>query len=111
MSGLFQEIMFQLGVKQFKSSGVSPSISEGFGKIPSDLEVNDQSILFSRKERFGQGDTSLTFCSTGSCTNLTGFSLFVLVFGHSSRGPLKHLKEAWLSEDHSDSLLTRISDV
>ena len=63
MSGLFQEIMFQLGVKQFKSSGVSPSISEGFGKIPSDLEVNDQSILFSRKERFGQGDTSLTFAA------------------------------------------------
>ena len=40
-----------------------------------------------------------------------GFSPFELVFGHTPRGPLKLLKEVWLTEDSSKSLLTHISDV
>ena len=40
-----------------------------------------------------------------------GFSPFELVFSHTPRGPLKLLKEAWLDEDHSGSLLTCISDI
>ena len=40
-----------------------------------------------------------------------GFSPFELIFGHTPRGPLKLLKEAWLDKDHSGNLLTRISDV
>ena len=50
-------------------------------------------------------------CCYLQCETSLGFSPFELVFGHTPRGPLKLLKEAWLDEDHSGSLLTRISDV
>ena len=33
------------------------------------------------------------------------------MFGHTPRGPLKLLKEVWLTDDSSDALLTHISDV
>ena len=40
-----------------------------------------------------------------------GFSPFELVFGHTPRGPLKLLKERWLSDEEPESVLTRMSDI
>jgi len=37
--------------------------------------------------------------------------IFELVFGHTPHGPIKLLKETWLSDDTPESLLTRMSNV
>lgn len=40
-----------------------------------------------------------------------GFSPFELVFERTVRGPLKLLKEAWLAEENTTSLLDYVSDI
>ena len=40
-----------------------------------------------------------------------GFNPFELVFGHTPQGPLKLLKERWLSDEEPESVLTRMSDI
>ena len=53
----------------------------------------------------------LLFAVRESVQASLGFSPFELVFGHTPCGPLKLLKEVWLTDDLSDGLLTHISDV
>ena len=56
--------------------------------------------------------TSVTFvCSERIRPSPLGFSPSELVFGHTPRGPLKLLKEVWLTDNLSGGLLTHISDV
>jgi len=40
-----------------------------------------------------------------------GFSPFELIFGQTVHGPLKLVKEAWLSEDTTVNLLDYVSDL
>ena len=71
MSGLFQEVMFQLGVKQFKFSAYHPQSQGALERFHQTLKSMIRAYCFQEK-RLGPGDTSLTFCGTGSCTDLSG---------------------------------------
>ena len=62
-------------------------------------------------KEWDEGLLLLLFTVKESVQASLGFSPFDLVFGHTPRGPLKLLKEVWLTNDLSDGLLTRISDV
>ena len=48
------------------------------------------------------------FAVGGSVQESLGFSLFELIFGHSVRGPLKLLKEQWLTVEQQSNLLTYV---
>ena len=69
MAHAFQQVMNQLGIKQYKSSAYHPE-SQGVHLLL--FAVHEESL---------------------------GFSPFELVFGHAVRGPLLLLKEKWLDED------------
>ena len=59
---------------------------------------------------WGEGISLLLFAVRESVQESLGFSSFELVFGHSVRGPLKLLKENWLSENtESLNLLDYVS--
>jgi len=58
----------------------------------------------------GEGVHVLLFAVCESIQDSIGFNLFELVFGHSVRGPLKVLKEAWMSnEEPSVNLLEYVT--
>ena len=63
------------------------------------------------KKEWDEGLPLLLFAVRESVQESLGFSPFKLVFGHTPRGPLKLLKEVWLAEEVSDSVLTCVSDV
>jgi len=58
-----------------------------------------------------EGIPLLLFAARESIQESLGSSPFELVLGHVPRGPLKMLKETWLPDDISESLLTCMSDV
>ena len=90
MSGFFQQVTHELGITQFKSSPYHP---ESQGAL----------------ERFqDEGIHLLLFAVRESVQESLGFSPFELVFGHTVRGPLKLLKEKFLSNDDSFFLITSV---
>ena len=52
---------------------------------------------FDYDKNWDEGVHLLMFAGRESIQDSLGFSPFELVFGHSVRGPLKLLKEAWMS--------------
>ena len=52
-------------------------------------------------KNWDEGVHLLLFAVRESIQDSLGFSPFELVFGHSVRGPLKMLKEAWMSNEES----------
>ena len=62
-------------------------------------------------KEWDEGLPLLMFAVRESVQSSLEFSPFELVFSYTPHGPLKLLKEVWLTEDSSESLFTHISDV
>ena len=70
-----------------------------------------RSYCFDTEKDWGEGIHLLLFAVRESVQEYLGFSPFELVFGHSVRGPLKLLKEKFLSNDQTPlNLLQYVSD-
>ena len=63
------------------------------------------------QSEWDRGIHLLLFAAREAVQELLGFSPFELVFGRTVRGPLKLLKESWLADDPSDSLLDQVSSL
>ena len=50
-------------------------------------------------------------CGNLLINEVLSFSSFELVFGHIPHGPLKLLKETWLTTDPPQDVLTQVTDV
>ena len=111
MSGAFQEVMFQLGIKQMKSTAHHPQSQGALERFHQMLKNMLRAYCLQEKRKWDKGLPLLLFAVRESIQELLRFSPFELVFGHFPCGPLKLLKEVWLAEEDSDGLLTRISDV
>ena len=111
MSGIFQEVMFQLGIKQVKSTAYHPQSQGALERFHQTLKNMLRTYFLQEKREWDEGIPLLLFAVHESVQESLGFSPFELVFGHTPRGPLKLLKEMWLAEDSSDDLLTHVSDV
>ena len=111
MSGIFQQVMHELGIKQYRSSAYhleSQGASERFHQT---LKNMIRSYCFDTGKYWDQGINLLLFAVRESVQESLGFSPFELVFGHSVRGPLKLLKEKFLSNDVTPlNLLQYVSD-
>ena len=99
MSGLFQQAVFQLGAKQIKSSAYHPESQGALERFHSTLKNMIRTYCLDNEKDWDEGISLLLFGVRESVQESLGFSTFELVFGHSVCGPLKLLKENWLSEN------------
>ena len=111
MSGIFQQVMHELGITQYTSSPCYPGKPGVLERFHQTLENMIRSYCFDTEKDWDEGIHLLFFAVRESVQESLGFSPFQLVFGHIVRGPLKLLKEKLLSnEDSSLNLLQYVSD-
>ena len=111
MSGIFQQVMHELGIKQYKSSAYHPESQGALERFHQTLKNMIRSYCFDTEKNWDEGIHLLLFAVRESVQESLGFSPFELVFGHTVRGPLKLLKEKFLSDDDSSlNLLQYVSD-
>ena len=99
MSGLFQQVMDELGIKQYRSSAYHPESQGELERFHQTLKNMIRSYCFDTNRDWDEGVHLLLFAVRESVQESLGFSPFELVFGHSVRGPLKLFKEKLLSHD------------
>ncbi len=110
MSGVFQQVMHELGVKQYKSSAYHPESQGALERFHQTLKNMIRLYCFDTEKDWDEGVHLLLFAVRESVQESLGFSPFELVFGHSVRGPLKLLKEKLLCDDSSLNLLQYVID-
>ena len=111
MSGIFQQVMHELGIKQYKTSAYHAECQGALERIFQTLKNMIRSYCFDTEKDWDEGIHLLLFAVRESVQESLGFSPFELVFGHTVRGPLKLLKEKFLSDDdRSLNLLQYVSD-
>ena len=111
MSGVFQQVMHELGIKQYRSSAYHPESQGALERFHQTLKNMIRSYCFDTEKDWDEGIHLLLFAVRESVQDSLGFSPFELVFGHTVRGPLKLLKEKFLSqEDTPLNLLQYVSD-
>jgi RNase H-like domain found in reverse transcriptase/Reverse transcriptase (RNA-dependent DNA polymerase)/Integrase zinc binding domain/Integrase core domain len=111
MSGLFQQVMYELGIKQYKSSAYHPESQGALERFHQTLKNMIRSYCFDSEKDWDEGIHLLLFAVRESVQDSLGFSPFELVFGHTVRGPLKLMKEKFLSTDSSPlNLLQYVSN-
>ena len=111
MSGLFQQVMDELGIKQYRSSAYHPESQGALERYHQTLKNMIRSYCFDTNRDWDEGVHLLLFAVRESVQESLGYSPFELVFGHSVRGPLKLFKEKLLSyDDVSLNLLQYVSD-
>ena len=99
MLGSFQQVVFQLGANQIKSSAYHPESQGALERFHSPLKNMIRTYCLANEKDWDEGNSLLLFAVRKSIQDSLGFSAFGLVFGHSVRGPLKLLKENWLPEN------------
>ena len=99
MSGIFQQVMHELGIKQYRSSAYHPESQGALERFHKALKNMIRSYCFDTEKDWDEGIHLLLFAVRESVQESFGLSPFELVFGHSVRGPLKLLKEKFLSND------------
>ena len=104
MSGLMQQAMYQLGVKQYKSSAYHPESQGALERFHQTLKNMLRTYCLENNRDWDQGVHLLLFAARESVQES-------LVFGRTVRGPLKLLKEAWLAEDSPVNLLDQVADL
>ena len=112
MSGIFQQVMHEFGITQYKSSPYHPESQGALERFHQTLENMIRSYCFDTEKDWDEGIHLLLFAVRESVQESLGFSPFELVFGHTVRGPLTFLKEKFLSNDDCFlNLLQYISDL
>ena len=111
ISGIFQQVMHKLGIKQYRSSAYHPESQGALERFHQTLKNMIRSYCFDTEKDWDEGIHLLLFAVRESVQESLGFSPFELVFGHSVGGPLKLLKEKFLSNDETPlNLLQYVSD-
>ena len=111
MSGVFQQVMHELGITQYKSSAYHPQSQGALERWHQTLKTMMRIYCFETEKDWDEGIHLLLFAARESVQESLGFSPFELVFGHTVRGPLKLLKEKLLSGNSEPiNLLQYVSD-
>ena len=99
MAHAFQQVMNQLGIKQYKSSAYHPESQGALERFHQTLKTMIKMYCIENSKDWDEGVHLLLFAVRESVQESLGFSPFELVFGHAVRRPLLLLKEKWLDED------------
>ena len=101
MSGVFQQVMCELGIHQYKSSAYHPESQGATERFHQTLKNILETYCHQTGKDWDEGVHLLLFAVRDSVQESLGISPFELVFGYSVRGPLKLYKEKLLFEDDS----------
>ena len=88
MSGIFQQVMYELGVKQINSSAYHPESQDALERFHASLKTMIRAYVEQHEKDWDVGLPLLMFAARESEQESLGFSPFDLVFGHHVRGPL-----------------------
>ena len=111
MSGVFQQVMHELGIKQYRSSAYHPESQGALERFHQTLKSMIRSYCYDTEKDWDEVIHLLLFAVRESVQESLGFSPFELVFGHTVLGPLKLLQEKFLSlEDTLLNLLQYVSE-
>ena len=102
MSGVFQQVMHELGIKQYRSSAYHHESQDALERFHQTLINMIRSYCFDTEKIGMKVYTYYFFAVRESVQESLGFSPFELVFGHTVRGPLKLLKRNF---SHKKTLL------
>ncbi|KAJ8035316.1 hypothetical protein HOLleu_22499 [Holothuria leucospilota] len=102
MSTVFQQMLYELGIDQIKSSAYHPESQGALERFHQTLKNMLKTYCHDNERDWDEGIPFVMFAARESMQESLGFSPFELVFGHTVRGPLKLLKEKWLSEPGED---------
>ena len=103
--------MRELGIKQYRSSAYHPESQGALERFHQTLKNLIRSYCFDTEKDWDEGIHLLLFAVREPVQESLGFSPFELVFDHSVHGPLKLLKEKFLSNDETPlNLLQYVSD-
>ena len=97
MSGIFQQVKHELGIKQYRSSAYHPESEGALKRLHQTLKNMITSYCFDTVKDWDEGIHLLLFAVRESVQESLGFSPFELVFGHSVRGPLNFEREISLN--------------
>ena len=109
MSGLFQQVMYELGIEQYASSAYHPESQGALERFHQTLKNMIRTYCLDYEKDWDEGVHLLLFAAREAVQESLGFSPFELVFGRTVRGPLKLLKEKWLNDDGDMNLLDYVS--
>jgi transposase InsO family protein len=110
MSKIFQQVLFELGIRQVKSSAYHPQSQGAVERFHQTLKSMIKSYCSDTCKEWDDGIPLLLFAAREAVQDSLGFSPFELIFGHTVRGPLKCVKEQWLSEEPPSNLLQYVID-
>ena len=99
MAHMFQQILNQLSIKQYKSSAYHPESQEALERLCQTFKTINKMYSIENSRDWDEGVHLLLFAICESVQESLGFSPFEQVFGHVVRGPLLLLKEKFLDED------------
>ena len=97
MSGVSQQVVHELNIKQVKSSSYHPESQRALERLQT-LENIIKTYCCETEKCWDKGLYLLLFAARESVQESLGFGPFKLVFGHTVRGPLKLLKEDRLGD-------------
>lgn len=106
MSKVFKQSMQQLGVKHITSSCYHPQTQGALERFHQTLKSMLRAYCFEFERDWDEGVPFALFAVREVVQESLGFSPSELVFGHTVRGPLKLLKESWLTGDTSHHSLS-----
>ena len=93
MLGLFQQVMYQLGIQQFKSSAYHPQSQGALERFHQTLKNMLRKYCLEEENEWDEGVHLVLFAVGELIQESLGFSPFELVFERTVHGPLKFLKE------------------
>lgn len=109
MSNLFQQVVHELGIQQYKASAYHPESQGALERFHQTLKTMIRTYCHQYEKEWDEGIHLLLFAVREAVQESLGFSPFELIFGHTVRGPLKIVKEKWLAESTELNLLDYVS--
>ncbi|KAL3987989.1 helicase SRCAP [Sarotherodon galilaeus] len=100
MSKIFAQVLKELRVEHQTSSPYHPESQGALERFHQTLKSMLSKYCFETGNEWDEGLPLLLFAVREAEQESLGFSPADLVFGHTVRGPLRLLKEKWLSESH-----------
>ncbi|XP_069986300.1 uncharacterized protein [Penaeus vannamei] len=110
LSGVFQQTMKLLGIQHQISSAYHPESQGAVERFHQTLKNMIRTYCYDTEKEWDEGISVLLFAVRECVQESLGFSPFELVFGHEVRGPLRLLREKWLSSEGDSNILRYVMD-